>query len=402
MLPGQVIPADLIPKMLALVSSAEGFTVAEPDLQKSMWRLRRTFKPDNKSRKPPLIDKLVIGAIENTRHPKNLERTSRVLSTLGISVAPLRYHHYAGLTTDYGAYGEIPDDIYQSEQIEAARKALADSVRRGSLQFGRKWSSMIRPYDLDFVCSARNFASSDPTPLLYAAERLTALMVTNKSPWRLQWAESEIARRDGDWLKLYVTNSSNKHTEDIIHSGWTPVLLEDKSNTDQSGPGITQRRPGWESLARLSDASLEPKGDFGWELQTYCVESVDELTRWLSEEMKPKSLFLGSSVDSNASKALGDAHMKHNVSGWKTDDILRKVLEQRLKRRPAAQTKEMSKERMLGLLDTMMKRRSSRDTTPPQSSVANEMTPDVPAQEPTQEEDNALGGIIVTHKGEQT
>ncbi|TLD21986.1 hypothetical protein PspLS_07993 [Pyricularia sp. CBS 133598] len=371
LLPGQGLPADLIPKILALVSPNEGFTLGEPDLQKSFWRLKRTFNPVNSSDNHSFVDKLVVGVAENTRHPRNLERTSSVLSALGISVAPLRYHHYAGLHTNYAAYGETPDELYQSEQRKAAQRALENSVRRHSLRFGGKWSSMIRPYDLDFVCATRNFASGDPTPSLNAAERLTAMMVTNKRPWRLPWAESQIGRRDGDWLKFYVVNNSNKDTRDIIDSGWTPVLLEDNSNAGRTAPGVTPRRPDWESLARLSDAKLDPNSPSGWKLQTYRVSSVDELSRWLSEEMRPKRLVLGQGVVKyGAWKRLGDA------PGRKVEHVLKKVLERRHKRRPSRQTMDMSKESVYSLLGRMVKRRLEQDD------------PDVPAQrEQAQEED---------------
>ncbi|KAL5866883.1 hypothetical protein ACKVWC_010774 [Pyricularia oryzae] len=402
LLPGQGLPADLIPKILALVSPAEGFTLGEQDLQKSLWRLKRTFNPSESSGSSSFVDKLVVGVTENTRHPRNLERTSRVLSALGVSVAPLRYHHYAGLHTNYGAHGDIPDELYQCEQRKAAQRALEDSVRRRSLRFGSNWSSLIRPYDLDFVCATRNFASGDPTPSLHAAERLTAMMVTNKSPWRLPWAESQINRRDGDWLKFYVVNNSNKDTRDIIDSGWTPVLLEDNSNTVRSAPGVTPRRPDWESLARLSDAKLDPDSPSGCKLQTYRVGSVDELSRWLSEEMRPKKFVLGrGAVDTKGYKALEDADMEPTVSGWTAEDILKKAFDQRLKRRTASQAKPSAKDRIITLLDSMMKRRFSPDITP-RTDVVDETTPDVPAQRERPQEDDVLQRLVKASKTEKS
>ncbi|TLS21746.1 uncharacterized protein PpBr36_09280 [Pyricularia pennisetigena] len=363
--PGRDIPADLFPTLFALVSAAEGFALGERDLPKSLGRLRRTFDPSSSSGRNSSVDKLVVGVAENVRHPRNLERTSRVLSALGISVAPLRYHHYAGLHTNYAADGEVPDEIYQSEQRKVAQRALADSIRRGSLRFGGNRSSLMRPYDLDFICATRNFASGDPVPSLRAAERLAAMMVTNKSPSRLPWAESQISRHDGDWLKLYVLKNSNKDTRNIIKSGWTPVLLEDNSDTDRSARGATPRRPDWESLSKLSDTKLDPDSPSGCKLQTYRADSVDELSRWLAEEIQPKRFVLGPRiVKAKAFRVLDDPDVEPNVPGLKSEDILKKVLEQRLKRRPAIQKTGTSKERVLALLERMVKGRLSQNTTP--------------------------------------
>lgn len=180
----QEIHADLAPKLLHRFASEEGYALA-PGAKRLLRGLR---KPVDGSE-----GRTVVGVITNSD-----DRVPSVLSSLGLSVSPLRYGS-ASLS-----------------QVDKANQ-----------------------YDIDFSVMSYDVGCEKPDKRIFsAAEEIWRQLQGSADP------------RDAEWDKVYVGDEYAKDVVGAQAAGWHSVLVaEDRSNLPHDVEDIEKKQPG--DLSRL-------------------------------------------------------------------------------------------------------------------------------------------------------
>ncbi|QPC60097.1 hypothetical protein HYE67_002328 [Fusarium culmorum] len=171
---GQALPQDLAPRLLHRFASREGYETEE-GLVDALKGLK-----SNSSRH---YHQLVVGVITNSD-----DRIPSILSSLGLTVSPLRYG--------------TQSDANQTE---------------------------TNTYDIDFHCMSYDVGVEKPDKRIFnTAEYMLAQIISARSGRSLNESKSEV----GTWQKVYVGDDYSKDVVGSTNAGWNPVLLDPKDECD--------------------------------------------------------------------------------------------------------------------------------------------------------------------------
>ncbi|XEV02295.1 hypothetical protein FSHL1_007582 [Fusarium sambucinum] len=224
---GQTLPQDLAPKLLHRFASREGYGT-ETGLIDAFKGLK-----GSPSRH---YDQLVVGVITNSD-----DRIPSILSSLGLSVSPLRY----GTDSD-------------------------GNITKNNI------------YDIDFHCMSYDVDVEKPDKRIFsAAESMLAQIISAHSGRNLDESKAELS----GWRKVYVGDDYSKDVIGSTNAGWKPVLLDPKDDCESvsdlkrwrfSPEGESQKK-----ACRIEDNPTETvEGLFkGHDFAT--VHSVGNLLSWL-------------------------------------------------------------------------------------------------------------------------
>ncbi|KAG5743970.1 hypothetical protein H9Q72_011767 [Fusarium xylarioides] len=169
------LPKDLAPKLLHRFSSREGYET-ESGLVEAFKNLKQTPSRN--------FDSLVIGVITNSD-----DRIPSILSSLGLTVSPLRY----GTDSDLSK--------------------LKD-----------------KSYEIDFHCISYDVGVEKPDKRIFsAAEHMLAQIISARSGKTLSESEGEAS----GWQKVFVGDDYSKDVLGSANAGWKPVLLDPKDERDK-------------------------------------------------------------------------------------------------------------------------------------------------------------------------
>ncbi|KAF5541871.1 haloacid dehalogenase [Fusarium mexicanum] len=222
------LPNDIAPRLLHRFASKEGYET-EPGLVEAFKKLRQN--------PPQEFDSLVIGVITNSD-----DRIPSILSSLGLTVSPLRY----GTKSDLTKFNE-------------------------------------KGYDIDFHCMSYDVGVEKPDKRIFsAAEHMLAQIISARSGKTLSDSEGEISK----WQKVYVGDDYSKDVLGSANAGWNPVLLDPKDESDNIADLKNWRSSPNESpqgkVCKIEDHSGATLDGVFREHDVATVHSVRNLLSWLS------------------------------------------------------------------------------------------------------------------------
>ncbi|KAF5675447.1 haloacid dehalogenase [Fusarium circinatum] len=222
------LPNDLAPRLLHRFSSKEGYET-ESGLVEAFKKLRQN--------PPQEFDSLVIGVITNSD-----DRIPSILSSLGLTVSPLRY----GTKSDLTKFNE-------------------------------------KRYDIDFHCMSYDVGVEKPDKRIFsAAVHMLAQIISVRSGKTLSESEGETSK----WQKVYVGDDYSKDVLGSANAGWNPVLFDPKDECDNVADLKHWRSSPNESpkgkVCKIEDHSGATLDEVFREYDVSTVYSVRNLLSWLS------------------------------------------------------------------------------------------------------------------------
>lgn len=205
----QTLPPTLVPKLLHRFSSSEGYE-AQRDLVPALRALRERISQQG-------VERLVIGVITNSD-----DRVPDILSSLGLTVSPLRY----GIPLEASAPQE-------------------------------------KQYDIDFHCMSYDVGVEKPDRRIFNAAN-TMLSHIVKTRYNETLSEFDLE----SWQKVYVGDEVAKDVIGAAEAGWNPVLLDVEGKSTE--------------MASLEDTPQQTLGDLFEDHASVRVGSIRNLVTWLT------------------------------------------------------------------------------------------------------------------------
>ncbi|KAF5022887.1 hypothetical protein F66182_5047 [Fusarium sp. NRRL 66182] len=224
------LPKDLAPKLLHRFASREGYDT-EPGLIDALKGVKR-----HTSRH---FERLVVGVVTNSD-----DRVPSILSSLGLSVSPLRY----GTDTD-------------EEELGGEN------------------------YDIDFHCMSYDVGVEKPDKRIFnAADLMLAQVVSSRSGKSLNEAQQDIK----SWQKVYVGDDQAKDVVGAANAGWNPILLDPQDECASVSDLKLWRSSPTDELqhktCRIEDHPTQTLDGLFKEHDVATVHSLHNLISWLAKE----------------------------------------------------------------------------------------------------------------------
>jgi FMN phosphatase YigB (HAD superfamily) len=210
--PKQPLPSDLVPQLLQRFWCDEGYTLFDDVLP--LLKKIRTLHAANGSH-------VVIGVVTNSD-----DRVPDVLTSLGMSVSPLRFG---------------------SSQVQPS-------------------SSAVKEYDIDFSVMSYHVGHEKPDKRIFeAAEGMLGQVLEYRHDLSIDTSLDA-------WRKVYIGDEYAKDVVGALGAGWSAVLVD----REKGGQG--------EDVLPLEERTVGNLYDVFEEQKAVGFRSLEKLAEWLPEE----------------------------------------------------------------------------------------------------------------------